>query len=663
MDTWVARGHGPLFRWGAAHHVLSYEAVAAWADQQAKAKPFCQLPSNLRLAFIAQHHAYYATAAILFAPRTQYTPMDPRGSVSDLARAVAHLRVDALCIEATHPAAVSLTRCLSPYITVLWAHTGSQSAEPATSSSPLFYLADPILPQSSLDMACAERKVVDEPDISQLQLKGARWHDANGEVSHRVALVMQTSGTTRAPKRVLLTQVNCERAAASIAQTLQLTSQDVGCNALPLYHIHGLVVNLFATLFAGASLVLLPTATMADGPGLLEALRAFEVTWYSAVPLAHRRLLRVLRNSPAHVAPLPRLRLARNCSAHLAPADAAALAQLTGCRMLTTCAMTECMPMCSPSLLSTNPSCDSLGHACAPVVQVGVLAADDRVHNQGTGELCVRGPALNPYEDDNGSVYLPVHSSGWFQTGDLARIDGHGCVKLEGRLKDFINRAGEKLNPRELIVLGATLPRTATGKIQRAHLSRLLNGLSRPTNHRLLRLTTAAGTQALSLQVQEMHLASACTADIPKHLTPEALLVTFCAINLPRDAHLTLEQVGIDSLRLTELLELLHRHCDVEELSPEELYRTDVAVAVFLARWHLRPPAVAPSGSNKQQAVAAKKQLGRLRQQQIHAARESAYDEASCRFRNARAQHASTLFCSQPRSSAHMLALKMLCRG
>ena len=102
------------------------------------------------------------------------------------------------------------------------------------------------------------------------------------------ALVLHTSGTTARPKMVPLTQANLTASAANIAASLELGSSDRCLNVMPLFHIHGLVGALLATMVAGGSIVCTPGF---QAPRFLDWCEEFAPTWYTAVPTMHQAVL------------------------------------------------------------------------------------------------------------------------------------------------------------------------------------------------------------------------------------------------------------------------------------------------------------------------------------------------------------------------------------
>lgn len=266
------------------------------------------------------------------------------------------------------------------------------------------------------------------------------------------ALVLHTSGTTSRPKIVPLSHGNLAASARHIAATLALGSGDVGLNIMPLFHIHGLIAALLAPLSKGGAVVCTPGFNALKFFGWVETEAP---TWYSAVPTMHQAILeRAGRNS--EIVRKARLRFIRSSSASLPPQVFHALVETFGCPVIESYGMTEaCHQMTSNPLPPGAQKPGSVGIAAGPEVRIadgngGFLA-------QGTeGEVVIRGPNVTAgYESNpkaNAEAFFADAKGGlrWFRTGDLGRMDGEGYLTITGRIKEIINRGGEKIAPREV---------------------------------------------------------------------------------------------------------------------------------------------------------------------------------------------------------------------
>jgi acyl-CoA synthetase (AMP-forming)/AMP-acid ligase II len=265
-----------------------------------------------------------------------------------------------------------------------------------------------------------------------------------------VALVLHTSGTTSRPKIVPLTQANVCASARHIAATLHLTPVDRCLNVMPLFHIHGLMAGTLAPLAAGGSLYV---------PGGFNALRFFSwlvaarPTWYTAVPTMHQAILARAERNPEAIAAAS-LRLIRSSSASLPAPVMRQLEGVFGCPVIESYGMTEAAHQMTSNLLPPgNRKPGSVGVAAGPMVDV--MDADGRLLPSGaTGEVVISGPNVTPgYEGNpeaNAAAFVEVGGRRWFRTGDEGRFDEEGFLFLTGRLKEIINRGGEKVSPLEV---------------------------------------------------------------------------------------------------------------------------------------------------------------------------------------------------------------------
>lgn len=261
-----------------------------------------------------------------------------------------------------------------------------------------------------------------------------------------VALILHTSGTTSRPKQVPLTHANLSHSAANIAATLRLEPLDRCGNLMPLFHIHGLVACLLASLHAGASVV---CTGGFDPKTTLATLADRECTWYSAVPTIHHAMLDAAARRPTD-AERCSLRFIRSSSAALPPVVMEGLEVEFGVPVIEAYGMTEAAHQMTSNQLPPNTRrAGTVGVAAGP--EVSVVDPDGAHVNVGAvGEVVIRGPNvmagyISPPEANN-----TAFTNGWFRTGDQGSIGGDGVVTITGRLKELINRGGEKIAPREI---------------------------------------------------------------------------------------------------------------------------------------------------------------------------------------------------------------------
>jgi amino acid adenylation domain-containing protein len=284
-------------------------------------------------------------------------------------------------------------------------------------------------------------RFVDDADSGTERDRGAVYLPS----PEATALILHTSGTTSRPKMVPLTHANLSASARSVAATLQLTADDRCLNVMPLFHIHGLVAALLATLEAGGCVGCTPGFDPDSFEGWIAELRP---TWYTAVPTIHQAVLRSVEGRRAGVA--SSLRLIRSSSAALPPSVLAALEEAFGVAVIEAYGMTEAAHQISSNPLppkARKPG--TVGIAAGP--EVAVMGEDRRlVHPGKPGEIVIRGPSVTSGYLGNAEANGDSFVNGWFRTGDLGLLDAEGYLTITGRLKELINRGGEKVSPREV---------------------------------------------------------------------------------------------------------------------------------------------------------------------------------------------------------------------
>jgi acyl-CoA synthetase (AMP-forming)/AMP-acid ligase II len=260
------------------------------------------------------------------------------------------------------------------------------------------------------------------------------------------ALILHTSGTTARPKIVPLSQANLAASARNIAGALALVPDDVCLNIMPLFHIHGLIAAVLASISAGASVVCAPG---------LQAFRFFNwfrearPTWYTAVPTMHQTLLEIAPRYRQVIAE-GRLRFIRSSSASLPPQLMAALEKTYGVPVIEAYGMTEAAHQMASNPLPPAPRfAGSVGIAAGP--EVAIMDEDGQLLPPGQpGEVVIRGRNVTAGYENNPDANAKSFTNGWFRTGDEGVLDAAGYLRLTGRLKEIINRAGEKVSPLEV---------------------------------------------------------------------------------------------------------------------------------------------------------------------------------------------------------------------
>mgnify|MGYP001166001306 CR=1 FL=1 len=261
-----------------------------------------------------------------------------------------------------------------------------------------------------------------------------------------VSMVLHTSGTTSRPKIVPLSQRNLAASARNIRDTLQFTSADCGLNIMPLFHIHGLIAGVLAPLAAGSQVFCTPGFNALKFFAWMDEARP---TWYTAVPTMHQAILGRASKNLDVIARHP-LRFLRSSSSSIPPQVIRELEEVFHAPLIEAYGMTEAThQMCSNPLPPRARKPGAVGLAAGPEVAImdeqGALLPAGEV-----GEIVIRGENVTAGYENNPKANAEAFVNGWFRTGDQGVIDAEGYVSLTGRLKEIINRGGEKISPREV---------------------------------------------------------------------------------------------------------------------------------------------------------------------------------------------------------------------
>jgi acyl-CoA synthetase (AMP-forming)/AMP-acid ligase II len=256
-----------------------------------------------------------------------------------------------------------------------------------------------------------------------------------------IALVLHTSGSTGRPKRVPLRHRNLASSIGAIASTYALGPDDVSLCLMPLFHVHGLMASTMATLLTGGTVVV---------PAKFNALtfwrmvRDHGVTWYSAVPTMHQLILTRKRSGDE------KLRFVRSCSAALTPDLMRRMEGYFAAPVLEAYGMTEAShQMASNPLPPAARKAGSVG----PGTGVRISVRDEQgteLPRGKAGEVCIDGPGVIREYENNPEATAKSFFGDWFRTGDQGILDDDSYLHLTGRLKELIIRAGENIAPREI---------------------------------------------------------------------------------------------------------------------------------------------------------------------------------------------------------------------
>ena len=363
-----------------------------------------------RIALIAENGPEAASAFLGISSATVCAPLNPSYRASELEFYLRDLRASAVVVSAT-------------------LETPARDVAKALGIDVLEFHVDPIAPAGVFALAGAD--TADEivaPD------------------SEAEALVLHTSGTTARPKIVPLTHSQLMASSLNVGNTLALGPADRCLNIMPLFHIHGLVAALLASLRSGGS--------VACTPGFHQ-LRFFEwlvelaPTWTTAVPTMHQAVLERARRDPSLLAGHA-LRFVRSSSAALPVPVLEGLEEVLGLPVVEAYGMTEAAhQMASNPLPPTPRKPGSVGLPAGP--EITIVDADGRRLPVGeVGEVAIKGNNVFAGYESNPQANEQAFTDGWFRTGDEGRLDADGYLTLHGRLKEIINRAGEKVSPLEV---------------------------------------------------------------------------------------------------------------------------------------------------------------------------------------------------------------------
>jgi acyl-CoA synthetase (AMP-forming)/AMP-acid ligase II len=260
-----------------------------------------------------------------------------------------------------------------------------------------------------------------------------------------VALVLHTSGTTARPKIVPLTHGNVTASARHIGATLALGPEDCCLNIMPLFHIHGLIAAVLSSLGAGGAVCCTPGF---DALKFFRWLDEERPTWYTAVPTMHQTILARADRNAEIIARAP-LRFIRSSSASLPGPVMRQLEETFGCPLVESYGMTEASHQMASNPLSGPRKPGLVGLPAGP--EVAIMADDGTIMPKGEiGEVVIRGPNVTKGYEANPDANAKAFINGWFRTGDQGMFDEDGFLLLTGRLKELINRGGEKVSPLEV---------------------------------------------------------------------------------------------------------------------------------------------------------------------------------------------------------------------
>lgn len=327
--------------------------------------------------------------------------------------------------------------------------------------------------------------------------------------SNETAFILHTSGTTGRPKAVPLTHGNMAATVDNIIHTYHLTSHDTTYLVMPLFHVHGLMCGLLAPLGSGGGVIVPPRFSATR---FWDDFVKYHATWYTAVPTIHQILLK----QPLPI-PLPKgLRFVRSCSSPLAPATFKALEHLLRVPVIEAYAMTEACHQMTSNMLppgQRKPGTVGIGQGVQVII---VDDAGNKVPHGLEGEIAAKGPNITPgYISNEKANAESFTKDGFFRTGDQGKFDRDGYLVITGRIKELINRGGEKISPIELDSLIMEHPGVAEAVTFAA-----------PDNHYGQVVNAAVVLKSETSSVSEQDIKDFISSKVAKFKVPEKIYFT-----------------------------------------------------------------------------------------------------------------------------------------
>ena len=316
---------------------------------------------------------------------------------------------------------------------------------------PKFLLVEPnskslaVIAAKNLNIPVFEMKISDNQPLGTFELfdKETDYKNPN---NFDEALVLHTSGTTSRPKIVPLSNLNIFTSAVNISKSLKLTADDHCLNIMPLFHIHGLIAVLSASAKVGASVC---ASNGFNALKFLDLAETQNITWYSGVPTMHQAiLLRAQKNSDK--AKKLNLRFIRSSSASLPPAIFEQLNDIFQTPVIEAYGMTEAThQMASNPLPPAIQKPGLVGMPAGPEICI-MNDKNEKLPQGEIGEICIKGDNVTNGYENNPEANKQSFVNDWFRTGDEGFFDEDGYLKISGRLKEIINKGGEKISPLEV---------------------------------------------------------------------------------------------------------------------------------------------------------------------------------------------------------------------
>lgn len=267
------------------------------------------------------------------------------------------------------------------------------------------------------------------------------------------SLLLYTSATTSHPKLVPLTAAHLHAIVSHTSLTPPLTPADRYLTLMPALHAHGLCSAL-TTLFCGGSVACVSGFEAASFLAWMDELRP---TWFTANSAMMRLIRSLAHQSPERIWHPP-LRFIRAAGTPPEPELIPSLELAVQLPVLQSYGMTEAVGIARATPDARKPG--SVGRSIGLDIAI-VDESGNPLPVDCEGEIVLRGPMLMSGYLDDPEANQAAFRNGWFHTGDLGRLDSDGFLFLTGRIKEMINRGGQKILPNEVDAVLARHPQVA----------------------------------------------------------------------------------------------------------------------------------------------------------------------------------------------------------
>jgi acyl-CoA synthetase (AMP-forming)/AMP-acid ligase II len=298
--------------------------------------------------------------------------------------------------------------------------------------------------------------------FASLLRTGGEQPDVAIDPANDIVALPYSSGTTGLPKGVMLTHQNLVANVCQVTAQRQLGADERIIAVLPFFHIYGLVSIMNVTLYCGATLVTMPRFD------LVEFLRVLQDHRISRAYVVPPIVLALAKHPLVDEFDLSSLEFMLSGAAPLSAELEVACGKRLGCRMQQGYGMTETSPT---THFVTDELAGQIPGSIGPLVPntecriVDVATREDAGAGE-PGELCIRGPqVMKGYLNNPQATALTIDPDGWLHTGDVARVEQDGSLRIVDRVKELIKYKGYQIAPAELEALLLTHPAIADAAV------------------------------------------------------------------------------------------------------------------------------------------------------------------------------------------------------